>query len=255
MWMRVISIRSPRTRAVLGVVALIATLSLASAGRLVIRSLHGAMTTQSPPISSPHAIYRVATTQKALALAINVVWGSEYIPALLKDLTAAHAPATFFLGGAWAADHPALVHDIVAHGMAVGNHGYRHRHQSRLSFDENLEEITQASRAIELAGAPRPTLFAPPYGEYNATVLQAATALHLHVIMWTIDTIDWRPTSSVSRIVERVTARVAPGAIVLMHPTHRTVEALPKILSALTAQGYRFLTVSQLMALGVPQGE
>lgn len=252
MWMRVMSIRSQRTRAVLG---LMAVLTLSAIGRLVAGSLLGATTTQSPPMASPHAIYRVATTQKVLALTINVVWGSEYIPALLKDLEAAHAKATFFLGGAWAAGHSALVQDIVAQGMAVGNHGYGHRHQSSLSFDENLAEITRATRAIELAGAPRPTLFAPPYGEYNATVLQAASALHLRLIMWTIDTIDWRPTSSTARIVDRVTARAAPGAIVLMHPTNRTVEALPKILSALTAQGYRFLTVAQLITLGTPQGE
>lgn len=205
--------------------------------------------------AAPPAVYRVATTTPAVAFAVNVVWGTEYVPRLLAVLQQAHARATFFLGGAWAAAHPDLVRRLVAAGMEVGNHGYAHRHHSLLSFDANVEEITRASRAIELAGAPRPTLFAPPYGEYNRTVLEAAAALHLTTIMWTIDTIDWRPSSTSDLITNRVLSRAAPGAIVLMHPTERTVEALPRMLAGLTSKGLRVVTVGTLLKAGAPQGE
>lgn len=207
------------------------------------------------PAAPPAPVYRVATTTPAMALGINVVWGTDYVPGLLKALEAAHAHATFFLGGAWAEQHPALVRLLVARGMEIGNHGYAHRHQSLLSFDANLAEITRASRAIELAGAPRPTLFAPPYGEYNATVLKAAAALHLTVIMWTIDPVDWRPSTTAAQIVQKVVGGRAAGAIVLLHPTAATEEALPVILRDLTQAGYRVVTVGALLKLGQPAGE
>ena len=213
----------------------------------------GGMALQAPAV--PAAVYRVATTTPAVALAINVVWGTEYVPRLLAELERAHARATFFLGGAWAAAHPTVVQQLVAAGMEIGNHGYAHRHQSLLSFDANVEEITRASRAIETAGAPRPTLFAPPYGEYNRTVLEAAAALHLTTVMWTIDTIDWRPSSTPDLITSRVLSRAQPGAIILMHPTDRTVEALPRILSGLGARGLKAVTVTTLLLSGKPQGE
>jgi peptidoglycan/xylan/chitin deacetylase (PgdA/CDA1 family) len=207
----------------------------------------------APP--PPEPVYRVATTAPEVALAVNVVWGTEYVPQMLRVLQQNHAQATFFLGGAWAAAHPALARGLATAGMEIGNHGYAHRHQSTLSFDANLAEITRATRAIELATGVRPTLFAPPYGEYNATVLAAAAALHMPVIMWTIDTIDWRPDSSPGLIVQRVLGRVAPGAIILMHPTERTVDALPSLLKALAERGYRVVGVQQLLAAGRPAGE
>jgi peptidoglycan/xylan/chitin deacetylase (PgdA/CDA1 family) len=203
----------------------------------------------------PAPVYRVVTDRRAIALTINVVWGTEYVPRILAALTEAHAKATFFLGGAWAAANPGLVAQMVHDGMEIGNHGYAHRHSNQLSFDENLNEITRAARAIEVAGAPRPTLFAPPYGEFNQTVLAAAAALHQTVIMWTVDTIDWRPSSSASVIAERVLGRAGPGAIVLMHPTDRTLRALPDLIQGLTARGYRLVTVSNLLAHGTPAGE
>jgi peptidoglycan/xylan/chitin deacetylase (PgdA/CDA1 family) len=229
--------------------------ALLVAGGLTAAHAVGAVrpTAALPPAAGP--VYRVATTTKAMALAINVVWGTEYVPRLLALLTRAHAHATFFLGGAWAAEHPTLVRDLVAAGMEIGNHGYAHRHQSTLTFDQNVEEIARASRAIEQAGAPRPMLFAPPYGEYNNTVLEAARALHMPLIMWTVDTIDWRPSSSPAVIVSRVLNGASAGAIVLMHPTDRTVEALPTILTQLESRGYRLVTVSQLLQLGTPEGE
>ena len=235
---------------------LVFLVTLAAAAALVFQIAHpptGAPTAQAQAASRP--VYRVATTQQAVAIGINVVWGTEYVPRILKILETEHAHATFFVGGAWAAANPGLVREMLRAGMELGNHGYAHRHQSTMNFDENVAEITKASHAIEAAGAPRPTLFAPPYGEYDATVLQAASALHMTLVMWTIDTIDWRPSSSPALITSRVLNRAAAGSIILMHPTDRTVEALPDILRQLHTRGYQFLTTSQLLATGTPEGE
>ncbi len=210
---------------------------------------HSAAATPAGPV------YRVVTTQKVMALTVNVVWGTEFVPQIVRILTAAHVNATFFVGGAWAAANPALVRELVRAGMAVENHGYAHRHSNQLSFDENLNEIARSARAIQLAGAPRPRLYAPPYGECDATVLAAAAALHNRVIMWTIDTIDWRPSSDAGLIVARVMSKAQPGAIVLMHPTARTAAALPLVIAGLKAEGYNLLTVPALLARGTPTGD
>ncbi len=227
---------------------------LAAAGLMGL-ALFGAPRLQSAAAAPPAPVYRVLTRAPLMALSINVVWGTEFVPHILRILASGHVRATFFLGGAWAAANPALVQEMVRDGMAVENHGYAHRHSNQLSFDENLNEITRAARAIQLAGAPRPTLYAPPYGEFNGTVLAAADALHNRVILWTIDTIDWRPTSDVAAITRRVLAKAQAGAIVLMHPTRRTVAALADILARLRQAGYHLVTVPQLLTAGTPAGE
>ena len=227
---------------------------LAAAGLLGL-ALFGAPRLQSAATAPPAPVYRVITRAPVMALSINVVWGTEFVPQILSTLASGHVHATFFLGGAWAAANPTLVRQMVRDGMAVENHGYAHRHSNQLSFDENLNEITRAARAIQLAGAPRPMLYAPPYGEFNGTVLAAADVLHNRVILWTIDTIDWRPTSDAATITRRVLAKAQAGAIVLMHPTSRTAAALAGILTGLHQAGYHLLTVPQLLTRGTPAGD
>lgn len=226
-----------------------------AAAVLVGLALVGAPRWESAAAPPPVPVYRVITREPVMALSINVVWGTEFVPQILSTLMAAHVPATFFVGGAWAAANPALVQQMVRDQMAVENHGYAHRHSNQLSFHENLNEIARAARAIQLAGAPRPTLYAPPYGEFNGTVLAAAEALHNLVILWTIDTIDWRPSSDAGLITARVLAKAQAGAIVLMHPTSRTLAALPGLVAGLHAAGYHLVTVPQLLGRGTPTGD
>jgi peptidoglycan/xylan/chitin deacetylase (PgdA/CDA1 family) len=173
----------------------------------------------------------------------------------LHLLTQDHVKATFMLGGAWATAHPDLVRALQQAGMELGNHGYGHRHVSLLSYEANLNEIERTNTAVAMITGQLPTVFAPPYGEFNATVLRAAAAAHMPLVMWTIDTIDWRLSSTPSVIAGRVLSRARAGAIVLMHPTERTVEALPEIVHTLTARGYRLVTVSTLLKMGQPTGD
>lgn len=243
MWIRVVSLRSPITR-VVGLIALL--------GLLVI-VLRAAPRHAGAAAGSPIPIYRVQTSHKAMSLTINVVWGTEYVPQLLRDLTKAHARATFMVGGAWAAAHPALVKAMVHDGMEVGNHGWNHRHPNTLDFHQNVEDIARTNQAVRTIIGRVPEVYAPPYGEYNATVLRAAQSLSMPLVMWTIDTIDWRPTSSVPYMVNKVSTQAAPGAIVLMHPTDRTVQALPQIVQSLKNKGFDLVTVSQLLRLGTPR--
>lgn len=244
MWVQVVSLRSTGAR----FVYLLA---------LLVLSLWFFLPNPGRPATSPPAgaVYRVQTQEKAIALTINVVWGTEFVPQMLHDLQANHVHATFMVGGAWAQAHPALVKDLVRAGMEIGNHGWNHPHPNQLSYAANLRQIQDTNAAVQAITGTVPKLFAPPYGEFNQTVLRASSALSMPLIMWTIDTIDWSPSSSVPYMVAKVDRLAQSGSIVLMHPTNRTVVALPMIIQGLTRKGYRLVTVSKLLTLGTPQSD
>lgn len=240
MHFHVISLRGPLTRLIVLVAAL-----LAAAWLINPRTLHAR--------AQPIPVYRVETSTRAMALTINVVWGTEYVPKLLQELHAAHVPATFMVGGAWAKVHPDLVRQMQKDGDEIGNHGWNHRHPNQLSLQANIEDIEQTNQMVKTIVGVRPSVYAPPYGEFNRTVLAAAEQAHMTLVMWTIDTIDWRPSSSVGYMVNKVLNKSAPGSLVLMHPTDRTVTALPQIIQGLKSRGYQLVTASELLTLGTPR--
>lgn len=191
-------------------------------------------------------IYRGNPGKREMALTINVAWGTEYIPGLLHTLRSAGVRATFFLSGAWAKKHPQTAKEIVAAGMEIGNHAYTHPEMSRLSRSQMISQIERANQAVEAATGIRPSLFAPPSGDMSPMVVRVAAGLRMKTILWTLDTIDWKRPSP-ETILSRIVPRRTPGAIVLMHPTAPTAAALPEMIRALRRDGYRLVTVSQLI--------
>lgn len=200
-----------------------------------------------PTAAPPAAIERGSTTGRRVAFAVNVVWGTEYVLPIARTFRSVGGHATFFLGGEWAEHHPVEARELHAMGMEIASHGDRHRHVGSLDLEENLVEIDRANEAIEKATGVKPRLYAPAYGELSPDVLQAAFLRHMPVVMWTIDTIDWRTWHTPDIIQERVMKRLSPGAIVLTHPTDRTLAALPKLLKDIRSQGYQVVTISDLL--------
>ncbi|PWI58274.1 hypothetical protein BM613_04665 [Sulfoacidibacillus thermotolerans] len=192
-------------------------------------------------------IYRGNPQKRQMALMINVAWGTEYIPQILSILRQNGVRATFFLDGSWAKKNPEVAKSIVLAGMEIGSHAYNHPMMSRLSREQMINQLTKTNEAIFHATGQHITLFAPPAGDFNNLVVQVAAGMKMKTILWTLDTIDWRkpsPTVIVSRIVKRRT----PGALVLMHPTEPTVQALPEMIRSLKQDGYQLVTVSELLS-------
>lgn len=196
--------------------------------------------------AAPAPIYQGSGEKRIVALTFNVDWGEEHLPRLLQILREHKVKATFFLAGRWTEKHPELAREI-GRGFEVGNHGYGHRHPERLSAAENLAELKNAEAVIKRVTKKRPQLFAPPYGECSPAVLQAAAQAGYRVILWSVDPVDWRQRPP-DEIRSRVTGQVHNGAIVLLHPTASTVEALPGIIKDLAGRGFAFVTVSELIA-------
>lgn len=184
--------------------------------------------------------------QNKVAFVCNVFWGEEFLPDMLKTLEDNNVHITFFIGGTWAKDNPDILKNIVEKGHEVANHSYNHPHPNTLSKDKNKEQILKTETIIQQITGVKTSLYAPPYGEYNDVVLNAAQELDYKTIMWSIDTIDWkRPPSEI--VKSRVLKKIHNGAIVLMHPTEPTKKALPELLKELREKGYIITTVSDVI--------
>lgn len=193
------------------------------------------------------AIYQGDTSKKAMALTINVDWGEEYIIDILKILENENVVVTFFPTGKWAEKNPELIKLISDKGHEIGNHGYSHPHVDQLSQNENQNEILKTEEIIKEITSKKTNLFAPPYGEKQQHVIDAAAAIGYQTIMWTIDTIDWQPERTVDQIANKVISNAQNGAIVLMHPTENTTRALPTIIKSLKEKGYELTSVSNIL--------
>ncbi|MDI7247810.1 MAG: polysaccharide deacetylase family protein [Bacillota bacterium] len=191
-------------------------------------------------------VYRVETDQKVMALAVNVAWGEEHLPAMLEVLRAHNVRATFFLDGEWAKKRPESVKLLVDEGHDIANHGAKHVHVAKMGEAEIRDLIVRNEEIIGKLGATPRKLFAPPYGECNQVVTSAAASVGYTTIMWTIDTIDWK-TSDPEKVVARVVRKMAPGAIILMHPVEVTNKALPVVIEEARKNGYQFATISELL--------
>jgi peptidoglycan/xylan/chitin deacetylase (PgdA/CDA1 family) len=165
---------------------------------------------------------------------------------LLSMLATDGVRATFFTVGEMVTDHPEMVRAEVAAGDEVGNHSWSHPQLTHLSDSAVRSQVERTAQAIEDAGAPRPTLFRPPYGAIDARVRTDLAAEGVPAILWSVDTLDWlhRDPNSVYR---RAVNGVRPGSVVLMHDIHpTTVTAVPRIIATLKERGYTFVTVSEL---------
>lgn len=189
------------------------------------------------------AIYK-GQSEDGVSLMFNVYWGTEEVCGILDVLEEYGAKATFFIGGSWADDNVSVLKTIRDKGHEIGTHGYFHRDHSTLNREQNIDEIRRSVEFIALAADVTVTLFAPPSGAFNDTVLDAAESMGLKTILWSKDTIDWRDKNK-SDCYTRATKDVKGGDLILMHPMEHTLAALPEILSYYKQQGLRAITVSE----------
>ncbi len=191
-------------------------------------------------------IYQGNSGEKAVAIAVNVDWGEEYIPQMLKSFKENQAEVTFFVSGKWAEKNPELLKEMKAAGHSIQNHGYKHLHFNNISAEEASKQIKKAEEIINKTVGEKPRFFAPPYGEYNQQLLNVVAALDYELIMWSIDTIDWQRPDPAT-IVKRVSNKLHNDAIILMHPTDPTVKALPAMLEKIKQDGYKMLTIDKII--------
>lgn len=161
--------------------------------------------------------------------------------------------ATFFVVGKQAALHPNLVEKIFEAGHELANHSYTHRDLRTLQDRDLSEELDKTHRLVESITDQKMRFFRPPGGQYNERVIKEATDLNYTMALWTVLPSDHaQPPASV--IVDKVVKGVKDNAIILLHSgVENTLTALPEIISVLKAEGYVFVTLSELSAQsGIP---
>lgn len=189
-------------------------------------------------------IYKGNTENKNVSLMFNVYQGTEYIDGIIETLNKHNAKATFFVGGIWVNKNNDALERIFDSGNEIGNHGYLHLDQNKLSPDKNKQEISLCHDLVKQITGYEMTLFAPPSGAFSSNTLIAARDLGYKTIMWSKDTIDWRDHDS-SAIFKRATKNISNGDLVLMHPTKDTLKALDDILNEIEKQGFKAVCVSE----------
>ncbi|MBO0602682.1 polysaccharide deacetylase family protein [Sporosarcina sp. E16_3] len=195
----------------------------------------------------PSPIYRGNSEKSMVALLINVAWGNEYIPGILKTLKDHQVKATFFFDGSWVKNNPDLATMISLEGHEIGNHAYSHPDLKLRSRAETVTELKKTNDVIEETLGIKPIWFAPPSGSFNQETILVANELGMKTILWTVDTVDWRKPAT-SEMVKRVVAGVSNGSMVLMHPTKAVFEGLETMIIEIKGNGYRLGTVSDLMS-------
>ncbi|AYG00107.1 polysaccharide deacetylase family protein [Lactococcus allomyrinae] len=183
-------------------------------------------------------------SSKMIALTFDDGPNPSTTPQLLQTLQSYNVHATFFALGQQAQAYPSIIKQEAAQGNEVASHTWDHKDLTTLSQSAQVQEIMSAHNLINQLTGQNVTLFRPPYGSYNATTLAATP---LTAINWSVDTNDWRYNSS-APVIQNALANAHDGAIILMHDIHPwSVAAVPTIIQQLKAQGYTFVTVSQLL--------
>ncbi|RHW39541.1 hypothetical protein D1B33_01465 [Lysinibacillus yapensis] len=195
----------------------------------------------------PQPIYRGNPEKSMVAFVINVAWGNEYLPPILKELKDHGVKATFSLDGSWVKKNPGLAQMIQKDGHEIGNHAYSHPDLQKRSEAETMEELKKTNDVINETLGVTPKWFGPPSGSFNQTTVNVAHQLEMKTILWTVDTVDWKKPAA-SEMVNRVVSKVEKGSMVLMHPTQPVAEGMEAMITEIQAKGYRLGTVGELMS-------
>ena len=198
--------------------------------------------------AKPLPIYCVDTgSEKKACLTFDAAWGNEDTQQLIDILGQHGVKATFFVVGEWVDKYPESVKALFDAGHEIMNHSADHAHFTQLSPDQIIADLTTCNEKIAKVTGVTPTLFRPPYGDYNDKVINTVNSMPMYPIQWSVDSLDWKNPGSDS-IVKRVLSKTEPGSIILFHnAAPDTPGALPAIIEGLLNDGYRLVKVSELI--------
>lgn len=195
-------------------------------------------------------IYEVDTDKPLVAISFDASWGAEHTLEILDTLDEYGVKASFFLVNIWLEEYPELAREIANRGHEIGLHSVSHPHFSTLSEEEIRAELEGNFTMIQQSTGYCPTLFRPPFGDYNDQVVELVNACGYDCIQWSKDSLDWKDLSA-DAICQRVLKDIHPGDIVLFHNNGlHTAEALPRILESLAEQGLTAAPVGEVLLEG-----
>ncbi|MCE2696966.1 MAG: polysaccharide deacetylase family protein [Nostocales cyanobacterium LE14-WE4] len=199
-------------------------------------------------------IYKVEPSNKEKVIALTIDDGPwpKTTAEMLDILKRNNVKATFFWVGSALQENPEIAKRVVAEGHAIGNHTWHHWYR-KMDEATAKSEIEKTNELIYKTTGVKTSFFRPPGGYLNNGLAAYAKSQKNSVVMWSVTSADTDPRAKYQVFVKNVIRDAKPGAIVLMHDgggnRERTVKALPAIVSGLKQQGYRFVTVPELLEM------
>ena len=185
--------------------------------------------------------------QKVIALTFDDGPKAGVTDVILDALEQYEAKATFFVLGSRGEANAAILKRMAEEGHEIGNHTWDHPKMTSIGSSAIAEQIDKTKTIIKQITGTAPTLFRPPYGLFNERVSSYVGKDNL--ILWDVDTLDWKYRCADKVIPEAVNA-VKEGSIILMHDIYASsAEAAAEIIRELSLQGYKFVTVSELLEI------
>ena len=172
---------------------------------------------------------------------------------LLQVLKDADAKATFFLIGNKVAANPAGAKRVADAGMEFGNHTWEHPNMTTIPPEDIAGQFSKTNDAIAAATGRAPSLWRPAGGLSNDLVRQTAGKFGLAEILWDVIPFDWINDSNTAATRYMLMTYIKPGSVVLFHDTYSsTVDLVYQFIPVLKANGYRLVTVSELLGPRAP---
>jgi peptidoglycan/xylan/chitin deacetylase (PgdA/CDA1 family) len=195
---------------------------------------------------------KVKDSEKVIALTVDDGPWPKTTEQMLDIFQQNDVKATFFWMGKSLANSPEIARRVVAAGHAIGNHTWHHWYDT-MDAATAADEIDRTAKLIYETTGVKTTFFRPPGGFLKNGLAKYAKDQNYSVVMWSVTSADTDPHAQPSAFVNNVLKGAKPGAIVLMHDgggdRYRTVKALPEIIAGLKKQGYRFVTVPELLEM------
>jgi peptidoglycan/xylan/chitin deacetylase (PgdA/CDA1 family) len=197
----------------------------------------------------------VETSEPLVALTLDDGPTARHTAEVLAILREAGVRATFFVVGQALERNPAECQQIVAEGHELGNHSTSHQRLVLKPYSLIRDEIEQTDRLIRACGYEGEIHFRSPNGKKLVLLPYYLSRTQRKNIFWDVGPESEREIAAdADRIVQHVLAETRPGSIILLHVMYESRaesrEALPGILQGLQERGYRFVTVSELLAAG-----
>lgn len=198
-----------------------------------------------------NACYAGSPEKKVIYLTFDAGYENGYTPAILDALKKHSVKATFFVVGNYIETSPDLVKRMVKEGHLVGNHTYHHPDMSSISEKAAFQkELTQLEDLYyQTTGEKMQKYYRPPQGKYSESNLRQAQELGYRTVFWSLAYVDWYQDQQPSHeeAFSKLTGRIHPGAVVLLHSTSKTnAEILDELLTRWENAGYTFGTLPEL---------
>lgn len=191
-------------------------------------------------------------SEKVIALTFDGGPNSDFTGQVLDVLKQYKVRATFFLSGTNVQQSPDMARRIVAEGHMVGNRGWSRTIENGKDLDLT-HEVDETAKLIEQTTSVKPVLFRPPDGRLDNSLVAYAQERQYAVTLWSVDSQDALVAAPI--VLDNVLRNVRPGRIVLLHDSmgannqSATLQALPQLITALQQQGYRFVSVAEMLAM------